>query len=270
MAYSIHQVALGSVSRLYSYYQQGIFGAALNLKGFEYPWLLSARQWKKDERVLDVGAAYSPLPIHIQEAFGSEVWVADDFGTGSDEPFWQRGRSHQEHIAHHPNVKYVLERLGEPTSSSLPTAYFDVIYSLSTLEHVPTPIVPAVWRHMHSLLKPGGEMLHAIDIPFPSNRGWRKVLGGMIFDAFYALIPRPQRLRHYMATPKAMVGLIFDTLGIHAHFGSGISVIDMVFNPDVLAESYEINLNRIVKDKIKDYTYQRIGTLLLHIRKNGI
>ena len=91
--YEILEVCLADTNRLYQFKQQGIFGVDFNLKGFEYPWLLSSRSWQKGERVLDVGAAYSLLPIHIQQTYGCETWIVDDFGLESNEP-WLPSRAY--------------------------------------------------------------------------------------------------------------------------------------------------------------------------------
>ncbi len=265
--YDVIDVSLGNLSRLYQYKLQGLYKANFNLKGFAYPWLLSSHQWQPNEKVLDVGAAYSPLPMHIQETYGCEVWVADDYGMQSDEPFWMRGQSPQEHIRSHPNIKFVLERLGNPAQSSLPSNYFDVVYSLSTLEHVPTYLLPAVWQHMDALLRPGGEMLHSVDLAFPSNRGLKKVIGAILFDSFYALAPRSLRIRWGMATPRAYLRLVFQALNIRYRLDKSLSVLNMILNPDILSEGYEIGLNRILKDKWTDYKYRRVATLLIHLKK---
>jgi len=265
--YRALETSFADLTRLYRYHQEGAYGAAFNLKGFDYPWLLQARSWRPGERILDVGAAYSDLPQHMHDACGCETWVADDFGTQSNDPYWLRNRSPQEHIAAHPNIHYVLERLGDPAHSSLPAGTFDVVYSISTLEHVPTAIIQDIWRHMDLLLKPGGEMLHAVDFLFPSNQGLRKILLGAVFDAFYGLTTPSQRLHHYMATPRAYVRLMMQTLGTPYRPGKTLPVVDMCLDPDVLTESFESGLNRIRKDGMADFRYQRVGTLLIHLKK---
>jgi hypothetical protein len=265
--YRLIEATLGDLTRLYPYKQQDAFRADFSLKGFDYPWILSSHSWQPGEKVLDVGAAYSPLPIHIQETFKCEMWVADDYGLKSNDPFWARNASPQEYIASHPQIKYVLERLGDPATSSLPLSYFDLIYSASTLEHVPYELSPSVWRHMDALLKPGGEMLHAIDIPFPSNGGLKKILMAIGFDALYAFLPYKFKLKHFLATPKVYTRLVFQELGINEKLGKELSVLNMVHNPDILTESHRFGLNRIVKDKMTDYRYQRVATLLLRMQK---
>jgi SAM-dependent methyltransferase len=184
-----------------------------------------------------------------------------------DDPFWERNSSPQEFIKTHPGVKYVLERLGDPQTSSLPAGYFDVVYSISVLEHVPQTVTPAVWKHIDALLKPGGVLLHAVDIFFPSNGGLKKVLAGWVLDGFSAILPERLQIRYCFATPQSYVRLAFQSLGIPVKGLKELNIWNTVLNPDILTEDYNHGLNRIVKDKIKGYQYQRAGTLLIMLRK---
>jgi SAM-dependent methyltransferase len=268
MPYQIREISLGDLSRLYRYKQQNVFGASYSVKGFDYPWLLTSREWKGNEKVLDVGAAYSELPMHIQKTCGCETWVADDFGIDVDDQFWQRNKSPKEHIAKNSNVHFVTERVGID-NSSLPDGYFDVVYSLSALEHVPPASMQKVLHHMDRLLKPGGEMIHAVDILFPSNRGLWKVLAAILFDEFYWLAPRSMRLQHCLSTPRSFVRFVSKTWGLKPVLDKNLSVLRMVLDPEVMTEGVESGLNRIVKDGLKDFRYQRCGTLLFHLQKVG-
>jgi SAM-dependent methyltransferase len=267
--YTLLEASLGDLTRLYQYKLEGSFKADFSLKGFDYPWIIQSHAWQPGEKVLDVGAGYSSLPLHIQKTYAVEMWVADDYGLDSEEPFWERRTSPHEYIANHPQVKFVLERLGESKKSSLPQGYFDVIYSASALEHVPCSLTPFVWKHMHQLLKTGGEMIHAIDIPFPSNGGVNKIIQAIAFDALRRFIPYNLKLRHHLATPANYTHLVMEAIGIGQKAPVELSVLNMVLNPDVLSESYAHGLNRITKDKITDYRYTRIGTLLLRMKKIG-
>lgn len=267
--YAVEEVSLGNLSRLYQYAQKNVHGAKFNLKGFDYPWTLSSHDWKAGEKVLDVGASYSPFPCFLQETFGCEVWAADDFGVDANDPYWTRERSPADYIQSHPGIKYVLERLGDPGKSSLPARYFDVIYSISALEHVPHALTPAVWRHMDLLLKPGGRMIHAVDFNFPSNLGLKKVLAGLLFDRLYFLAPRAMRTRYCFSTPLAYTRLATATLGMNFRSAKDLEIWNVVFNPDVLTEGYENGYKRITRDLIPGFKYQRVGTLLIKLRKTG-
>jgi hypothetical protein len=267
MSYQILEISLADLDRLYKYHIEGTYGAAFGIKGFDYPWLISSYDWKSGIKVLDVGPAYSPMPLHLQKEFGCEVWAADDFGMTVDDEFWKRGASPQKYIAENPEIKYVLERLGNPAKSSLPSGYFDVVYSLSVLEHVPTSIMPLIWRHMDALLKPGGEMMHAVDLLFPSNGGLRKLIFSLFFDWFHALVPSRYKQNHVQATPLNYVRQVSRILGIRMGSIKGIDVLTMSLSPNTLVESYQYGLNRIVKDKMKNFQFQRFGSLMLRLRK---
>jgi SAM-dependent methyltransferase len=264
--YEIIEISLASVRRLYAYHVNNTYGADFSIKGFDRPWLISSRTWQKGERVLDVGAAYSNIPLYLQQTFGCEMWVADDFGLKSNETFWSRGRSPHEYIASHPEIKFILERLGD-SNSSLPEDYFDVIYSLSALEHVPGDLTPTVWSHLNRLLKPGGELIHAIDMPFPSNFGMSGFLKAVSFEFLYPLLSDRMHKRYYRVTPLSYLRLVFPVLQLKQLRSSDLSLLNMAFNPDVLTESYAHGLNRIRKDGEKAFRYQREGSLLLHLKK---
>ncbi len=267
--YEVIEISLGNISRLYSYIQRNLYGANFGLKGFDNPWLLESHAWKTGEKVLDVGAAYSTIPSTLAGNYGVEVWAVDDFGMSVNDPFWTRNRSPQEFIDNHPEVKYVIERLGNPQKSSLPLGYFDVIYSISALEHVPLTMTPAVWKHMDLLLKPGGVMLHSVDLSFPSNGGLIKVFEGWLFDTLYGFVPSRIRLRYIFTTPKSYVRLVLNCLGVSYRIPRILDVWNMVLNPDIITEDYDHGLNRIVKDKIIDYKYQRVASLLIKVQKLG-
>lgn len=59
--YRLIEASLADLTRLYPYKQQELFRADFSLKGFEYPWILSSRDWQPGEKVLDVGAAQMSL-----------------------------------------------------------------------------------------------------------------------------------------------------------------------------------------------------------------
>lgn len=266
--YKVVEISVADNRRLVQYNVDQVFGAKFYLKGFEYPWILGSRPWKPGEKVLDIGAAYSPLPIHIADNYGCEVWSVDDFGTTSDEEFWMRNQDPQEHIRAHPQVKFVLERLGDPSSSSLPEGYFDCIYSASTLEHVPAQFTRAVWRHMDRLLKPGGSMLHAIDISLKTKRGGLSLAKALLLEWFAPILPAGLRTQYTFHTPRmyaraALAALGQSTRSIRQLPNAFTTAID----PDVMLESPKAYYHRAIKDNIQPKRMGRTTALLLVLEK---
>ncbi len=266
--YQVVETSLADTRRLLGYKLEGAPDIHLNLKGFDCGWILDSMPWKPGLRVLDVGAGYSWLPIYLAKEKGCEVWSVDDFGTWESNQFWERSRKPDEHIQAHPEVKYVIGRLGEDRLPDLPASYFDCIYSASALEHVPPSQFSRVWMHMDGLLRPGGHMLHAIDIAFPSSRGLPHVLMAVIYDLIYPVLPARVRIRFLFETPLSTARAALRALGAPPRGVAGqLNVVDMVINPETAVEPLEFTLNRLLKDGDERIRHFRVGSLLIHVVK---
>jgi len=119
--------------------------------------------------VLDVGGAYSELPSSSKRRYACETWVVDDFGIDVNDPFWARHQSPQETHRPHPEVKYVLERVGRDPQSSFPCRRIFRcglqrfrFRARAGGSHPRRLAGHILW----GLVKPGGELLHAIDVAF--------------------------------------------------------------------------------------------------------
>jgi SAM-dependent methyltransferase len=108
------------------------------------------------------------------------------------EPFQGAGNGPNGEIFVH-GVKNVSALLGE-FSPQLATASFDIVYSISVVEHVSPPNMPAFFRDCARILKPGGRMIHLIDIYLGDTPGlspgnverieiYRSTLAGGFFTA---------------------------------------------------------------------------------------
>ena len=265
--YELIEISLADTQRLLSYKRDLDLEIHLNIKGFDYGWILNSVEWKPGMKVLDVGAGYSRLPLHIAKTFGCEVWSVDDFGLG-DDGYWTRNQDPNEYIQENSDVKFILEKVGDSQKSSLPENYFDVIYSASALEHIEPSQVTGVWLHMSKILKSEGLMLHALDIAFPTSRGWPHVLMAEAFDVLYPLLPRTIRTRYLYETPKSYVRHIAKTMGINL-YGKlrDIGIVNMVINPEIVTEPLDYTLNRMIKDGDEAARYFRVGSLQIALKK---
>jgi len=266
--YEVVEIAFADARRLLQYKLDDVFGAEFSLKGFDYPWIFQSREWNASDKILDVGAGYSMLPIHIADSYGNEVWAVDDFGIKSDDRFWKRKMEPADHISKYPQVKYVLERLGDIEQSNLPHHYFDCIYSASTLEHVPPQMAVKVWNHMDKLLKPGGVMLHAVDMKLPTNRRLLSLIKASLIDSFGFLVPKSYLVENLYYTPKRYLSMISRSL--HSRLSVrkwNVGILQMVLDPGIVIEPIDWAYNRIVKDGLTEVSLLRVASLLIHLRK---
>ena len=142
------------------------------LKGFGYSLVVETvkklhSDGKDTLRVLDVGGGGSGLPIVICEEFSDHCWLVDDFGIESSDKAtasWYAKGLRESLAAKNPMIHYVFGRLGGGRIPELSGNSFDLIYSVSTLEHIPMVEMASVFDHMFDVLGPNGYMVHAIDI----------------------------------------------------------------------------------------------------------
>jgi len=114
----------------------------------------------KPDRVLELGAGWNR---HFDEHFGSQVeyWMMDDASAiGWSQRSLERFDEAQ---AQRHHTHFVRGYLGG-FSKDLPEAAFDLVFSISVVEHVPPGNKEAFYRDMFRILKPGGWMAHSIDM----------------------------------------------------------------------------------------------------------
>jgi SAM-dependent methyltransferase len=60
------------------------------------------------------------------------------------------------------NIRHIFGRIGA-THNDIPDASQDVVFSISVVEHVPTPQLEGFFDDIARMLRPGGQMIHLID-----------------------------------------------------------------------------------------------------------
>ena len=105
-------------------------------------------------RLLEVGGGNSRVLAHLAADY--ECWNVDKFEGVGNGPLEAR----------EDGYRIVRSFMGE-FSPELPADHFDLVFSISTLEHVPdadTAALDAVLDDMDRVLRPGGWSLHSLDI----------------------------------------------------------------------------------------------------------
>jgi ubiquinone/menaquinone biosynthesis C-methylase UbiE len=123
-----------------------------SLKGIQDAWILSLLSEKLNLKIAEVGGGKSRVLEKL--AATNECWNIDKFeglGAGPTD------------LPEMPSIKIVRSYLGD-FDPALPDNYFDVVFSVSVVEHVTRDKLDSFFADCHRILKPGGTMAHAIDL----------------------------------------------------------------------------------------------------------
>jgi hypothetical protein len=271
----VEQLRWGTVSELMQFHDEGVPFADWGIKGHNRPFILKNCNFGPGMRVVEVGGAYSDLPQYIAEQYGCEVHVIDDFGVESGEAeMWSRWGEREALQQKNPNVKYIFERAGDLKSANIPLNYYDVVFSVSTIEHIPEAAMAEVFRHFEAMLRPGGVMVHLIDLQVPlklhRGQGLKSLLAGTLGYYLYFLCRTPfaPASNPQLKTLRGWKSFLAKTFPGRVKF-SGPKVegaISSSVNADLVLEPMEI-VYKIYPPKNQAKQYRRKGTFALIARK---
>lgn len=179
-------IALAQVSELFKFKESkqildpfpGYTDDQWGIKAHNRPWVEHVGAFSEGQKIIEVGGAYSTLPKALAERYNLEAWVGDDFGDYNRDDLWKRWGNPNDLPIKNPGIKYVFEPFGI-FSKSYPEKYFDRIFSISTLEHIPAKFRVNVFKDMNRCLAPGGLQIHSIDINIPpiTRSGLLNIIG---------------------------------------------------------------------------------------------
>ena len=184
--FTLTHVSLATTEQLFHYKSNGFTldefpGYTPNqwgIKAHNRPWIEANGRFSGGQKVMEVGGAYSLLPKYLGDKYGVEAWIGDDFGICTDDERWSRWGDPRSLPEKYPSVKYVFKPFGK-FDDKYPDGYFDCIFSVSTLEHIPYEYRLDVFKDMNRCLKTGGRQLHSIDV----STTWKKVFLSSVVDS---------------------------------------------------------------------------------------
>ena len=108
-------------------------------------------------------------------------------------------------------------------SKELPNGYFDGIFSISVLEHVPkdNAAMLAIRNDIKRMLKPGGLSMHCIDAVIKKDGGWMYPLLEYIYAAFPII--NPCICGREIASDQDLWGM---TKMAYEHFWQGVTKVE--------------------------------------------
>ena len=121
------------------------------LKTIQDGWIMSRLGTMQDAKICEMGGGYSRvLPLLSAR---NECWLVDSFdGTGLGPT----------HLPRFENVKLCQCNIGS-MDPRIPDNYFDILFSISVIEHVESNM-GNILADSNRILKVGGKILHAIDL----------------------------------------------------------------------------------------------------------
>lgn len=135
----------------------------------EYPWLLRQLSGATPASLLDIGAGVSPVPLFLADA-GHNVMTVDShplIRTLARRAEWDEW-GFLDYRQLHPRI----ESLHRTAQSIRAFRAFDVVYSISVIEHMPSAVRRRVIQRSSFLLKPGGRFLLTLDLAPTTQDLW--------------------------------------------------------------------------------------------------
>lgn len=122
------------------------------MKNIQDAFILSRLDELREKKILEVGGGHSRILERL--AASNECWNADKMEGAGAGPTEEKDQG-----------KILLKKvfLGD-FSQEIPEGYFDVVFSISVLEHVPSENLESLFADAWRVLKPGGSSIHAIDV----------------------------------------------------------------------------------------------------------
>lgn len=131
-------------------------------------------------KILEVGGGNSRILVHLADRY--ECWNADKF----------EGLGNGPKTLPQSGYRIVQDYLGS-NNPALPDNYFDLVFSISALEHTPTDqnLFQNILNDIHRVLKNGGTSLHLFDVVFKPEGFWTNQFLPYLFQNASPLFPMP-------------------------------------------------------------------------------
>lgn len=123
-----------------------------SIKNVQDGYILNNTYLLQNKKILEIGGGDSRIIKKLSEK--NECWMIDKF-EGADNGLLG--------VPKIDGVKVVQDFMGNFTANLL-DEYFDCIFSISVIEHISLDFLESFFNDCARVLKPGGKMIHAIDI----------------------------------------------------------------------------------------------------------
>lgn len=137
-------------------------------RSLEYPWVVEYSGEVSGKSVIDIGAGVSPVPI-VLAARGAHVTTIDYMPTDSRE---LDARDEWGYLDYSAISDRITSINGDATKVQLDPASYDVVMSISVIEHMPATVRRTVLNQAAFWVRSGGRLVLTIDLEPHSNTLW--------------------------------------------------------------------------------------------------
>lgn len=139
------------------------------IRTIEYPWIASRLRESRRQRILDIGAGISVVPLWLARR-GAQVTTVDNHPnvreyakrfTWNEWGFLDFGQIDARITSHHTDVATFCDPEG-----------FDVIYSISVIEHMPAELRRRIIARLPTMLRRDGRLLLTLDLVPGTDNLW--------------------------------------------------------------------------------------------------
>lgn len=146
---------------------------------FEIPWIVKEARNLMDLRIMDIGSGVSPLPLYFAEK-GAKVTTVDSSHIirrlSVDQESWDEW-GFLDYSLLNKNIESFNDDI---LSKDFPGGYFDCIYSVSVIEHLPASARRRLWEKVSEWLKKDGRLLLTVDMVPESELLWNYCMGEVV------------------------------------------------------------------------------------------
>ncbi len=150
---------------------------------WEYPWAISVASFECPCRVIDVGGGGSPFADYLAQ-LGHDCYVIDPSLRLGDSLYLDRNKSFfrnlrsfiyrsiikslrvnaSEGLSSNKNISLIKYFPQSAQKMDFADGYFDRVFCLSVLEHIPTVLWGDCMREFERVLRPGGRLIITLDM----------------------------------------------------------------------------------------------------------
>lgn len=137
-------------------------------RSLEYPWVVEFSGDVAGKRVIDLGAGVSPVPLVLADR-GADVTTVDYMPADSR----QLDTRDEWGFLDYSTIRSTITSInGDATKVELDRAGYDVVMSISVIEHMPAEVRRRVLARAAEWVRPGGRLVLTIDLQPNSNELW--------------------------------------------------------------------------------------------------